>query len=63
VIAPATASQWTLFKPLLKNGCYGNQDIPFEWQWNGPFDPAHQGFEAWIWREGEPPLGAHDAFV
>lgn len=56
------AGQLTLLKPLLpKDGCSGNQDIHFEWQWSGPFDPLQQGFELRVWREGEPPLGAHDA--
>lgn len=56
------AGQLTLLRPLLpKDGCSGDQDIHFEWQWSGPFDPLQQGFELRVWREGEPPLGAHDA--
>lgn len=33
----------------------------FEWQWTGKELPAELGFEVRVWREGEPPVGAHDA--
>jgi hypothetical protein len=32
----------------------------FEWEWHAPLAEG-QGFEIRVWREGEPPLGAHDA--
>jgi hypothetical protein len=34
----------------------------FEWQWAGGLSPD-QGFEVRVWREGEPPAGAHDAVI
>lgn len=32
----------------------------FEWQWLGSLPPDY-GFEVVVWREGQPPMGAHDA--
>lgn len=56
--------QLTLLRPLLpKDGCSGDQDIHFEWEWSGPFNPLEQGFELRVWRDGEPSLGAHDAVL
>jgi hypothetical protein len=34
----------------------------FEWEWSDPVPPEF-GFEIRVWREGEPPLGAHDAMA
>jgi hypothetical protein len=34
--------------------------INFEWEWSEPLQ-SDQGFEIRVWREGEAPLGAHDA--
>jgi hypothetical protein len=34
----------------------------FEWRWSGPV-PAGFGFEVRVWREGEPPVGVHDAVM
>ncbi len=62
-VTPVPTGQFTLLKPLLKDGCYGNPPINFEWQWTDLFDPARQGFEIRVWRDGEPPLGAHDAVL
>ncbi len=39
---------------------YGPTD--FEWRWTGPV-PAGLGFEVRVWREGDPPAGAHDAVL
>lgn len=50
----------TLLKPLsLEEPSYGPTD--FEWQWGGGEIPPELGFEVRVWREGEPPAGAHDA--
>jgi hypothetical protein len=50
----------TLLKPLsLEEPSYG--PTIFEWQWTGNQLPAELGFEVRVWREGEPPAGAHDA--
>jgi hypothetical protein len=50
--------QFTLLKPTLDNTSTGPTE--FEWQWTGPVG-ANQGFEVRVWREGEPPAGAHNA--
>ena len=34
--------------------------ITFVWHYDQPLAEG-QGFEIWVWRNGEPPLGAHDA--
>ncbi len=34
----------------------------FKWQWTGPL-PSGIGFEVRVWREGELPVGAHDAVL
>jgi hypothetical protein len=34
----------------------------FEWTWSGPV-PEGYGFEVRVWREGMPPLGAHNAVL
>jgi hypothetical protein len=39
---------------------YGPTD--FEWEWSGTLLPQ-LGFEVRVWREGEPPAGAHDAVL
>jgi serine/threonine protein kinase/uncharacterized protein YraI len=58
---PAPAGQITLLKPLsLDQPSFGMTE--FEWQWGGPLEPG-QGFEVRVWREGEPPAGAHDAVL
>jgi hypothetical protein len=50
----------TLLKPLsLEEPSYGPTN--FEWQWTGQELSAELGFEVRVWREGEPPVGAHDA--
>lgn len=55
------AGQITLLKPIsLDQPSYGMTE--FEWQWGGPLEPG-QGFEVRVWREGEPPAGAHDAVL
>jgi serine/threonine protein kinase len=49
----------TLLKPLsLNEPSYGPTD--FEWEWAGDLPPGF-GFEVRVWREGEPPAGAHNA--
>jgi len=60
---PSLPTNFILFKPFLppKDRCYGDEEIHFEWQWFGPFDPTRQGFEVCVWREGEPQAGAHNA--
>jgi hypothetical protein len=67
-IAPATPApttvpsiptgQFTLLKPTLDTTSTG--PVEFEWRWDGPIGPD-QGFEIRVWREGEPPAGAHNA--
>lgn len=53
--------QFTLLAPLsLEEPSYG--PTTFEWEWNGPV-PADFAFEVRVWREGEPPTGAHDALL
>jgi serine/threonine protein kinase len=55
------AGQITLLKPLsLDQPSFGMTE--FEWQWAGGLAPD-QGFEVRVWREGEPPAGAHDAVM
>jgi serine/threonine protein kinase len=55
------AGQITLLKPLsLDQPSFGMTE--FEWQWAGGLAPD-QGFEVRVWREGEPPAGAHDAVL
>jgi serine/threonine-protein kinase len=39
---------------------YGPTD--FEWEWFGP-TPPNAGFEIRVWRDGHPPLGAHDSLL
>lgn len=52
----------TLLGPMsLEEPSYGPTD--FEWQWTGQEIPAGFGFEVRVWREGEPPVGAHDAVL
>jgi serine/threonine-protein kinase len=52
---------WTLLKPVsLEEPSYGPTD--FEWIWEGPV-PPNSGFEVRVWREGELPVGAHDAVL
>jgi serine/threonine protein kinase len=58
---PAPVGQITLLKPLsLDQPSFGMTE--FEWQWGAPLEPG-QGFEVRVWREGEPPAGAHDAVL
>jgi len=53
--------EWTLLKPLsLEYPSYGPTE--FEWVWEGSL-PSNYGFEVRVWREGELPLGAHDAVL
>jgi serine/threonine protein kinase len=55
---PSTAA-FILLHPLdLGVPTYG--PTLFEWAWPDPL-AEDQGFEVRVWREGEPPLGAHDA--
>jgi serine/threonine protein kinase len=57
---PVLEGVLTLLKPLsLEEPSYGPTE--FEWQWTGQDLPAEFGFEVRVWREGEPPVGAHDA--
>lgn len=52
---------FTLINPTsLNEPTYG--PTHFEWEWNGPV-PANYGFEIRVWRENEPPAGAHDAVL
>ncbi|MCL4298571.1 MAG: serine/threonine protein kinase [Anaerolineae bacterium] len=52
----------TLLNPLsLEEPSYG--PTYFEWQWTGEAIPPEFGFEVRVWREGEPPTGAHDAVL
>jgi tetratricopeptide (TPR) repeat protein len=55
---PALTGQFTLLKPTLGDTSTGSTE--FEWRWDGPLGPD-QGFEVRVWREGEPPAGAHNA--
>lgn len=58
---PPPAGQITLLKPVsLDQPSFGPTE--FEWQWAGGLGPD-QGFEVRVWREGEPPAGAHDAVL
>ena len=58
--SPIPKGVLTLLRPLsLEEPSYGPTN--FEWQWGGAEIPAEFGFEVRIWREGEPPAGAHDA--
>lgn len=53
--------QFALLAPLsLEDPSYG--PTTFEWEWSGPV-PAEFGFEVRVWRDGEPPMGAHDALL
>ncbi len=55
----ASAASFDLLSPLdLELPTYG--PTIFEWEWHAPL-AEDQGFEVRVWREGEPPLGAHDA--
>jgi serine/threonine protein kinase len=66
--APATSTptstpivptgQFTLLRPTLDTTSSGS--VEFEWRWDGSIGPD-QGFEIRVWREGEPPAGAHNA--
>jgi serine/threonine protein kinase len=50
----------TLLEPLsLEEPSYGPTN--FEWRWTGKKLPVELGFEVRVWREGELPVGAHDA--
>ncbi|MCB0193386.1 MAG: protein kinase [Anaerolineae bacterium] len=52
---------FTLIRPVSSNDpTYGPTN--FEWEWGGSVPPDH-GFEVRVWREGEPPAGAHDAVL
>ncbi|MCB0213386.1 MAG: protein kinase [Anaerolineae bacterium] len=52
---------FTLIRPISVNDpTYGPTN--FEWEWGGSV-PADYGFEVRVWREGEPPAGAHDAVL
>ncbi len=52
---------FTLLAPLdLNQPSYGL--TVFEWEWNEVI-PPDDGFEIQVWREGEPPAGAHDAVL
>ncbi len=50
--------QFTLLRPTIDDTSTGPTE--FEWRWDGPLGPD-QGFEVRVWREGEPPAGAHNA--
>jgi tetratricopeptide (TPR) repeat protein len=51
----------TLLSPLsLDDPSYG--PTIFEWQWPAAVPPGY-GFEVRVWREGERPVGAHDALL
>lgn len=55
------AGQLTLLTPnSLDEPSFG--PTQFEWQWSSPL-AENQGFEVRVWREGEPPAGAHDAVL
>ncbi len=52
---------FTLLEPIsLDDPTYGPTD--FVWEWIGSL-PSGFGFEVRVWREGEPPVGAHDALL
>ncbi len=55
---PGPAGQFTLIKPTLDDTSTGPTE--FEWRWGGSVG-TDQGFEIRVWREGEPPAGAHNA--
>jgi serine/threonine-protein kinase len=44
----------------LEKPSYGPTE--FEWQWDGTLPPGF-GFEVRVWREGAPPVGAHNAVL
>ncbi|NJN95285.1 MAG: hypothetical protein HC875_14845 [Anaerolineales bacterium] len=50
--------QFVLLKPTIDDTSTGSTE--FDWRWDGPL-AADQGFEVRVWREGEPPAGAHNA--
>jgi len=57
----ALTGAFTLLNPLsLEDPSHGPTD--FEWEWTGDVPPG-SGFEVRVWREGQPPLGAHDAVL
>jgi hypothetical protein len=51
----------TLLAPLSPKDP-SNGPVTFEWQWSGPV-PSNYGFEVRVWREGMPPVGAHNAVL
>ncbi|MBI1881889.1 MAG: serine/threonine protein kinase [Chloroflexi bacterium] len=56
------SGEFTLLKPVsLEEPSYGPTE--FEWQWTGQELPPEFGFEVRVWREGEPPAGAHNAVL
>ncbi|HMQ53074.1 MAG TPA: AAA-like domain-containing protein [Anaerolineae bacterium] len=59
---PAVPSgRFTLLSPVsLDRPSFG--PTTFEWEWSGQLPPDF-GFEIKVWREGEPPLGAHNAVL
>jgi serine/threonine-protein kinase len=59
-VSPIPKGDLNLLSPLsLELPSYG--PTTFEWQWTGAELPAELGFEVRVWRDGEPPVGAHDA--
>jgi tetratricopeptide (TPR) repeat protein len=59
--ATESSGAFTLLEPVsLDNPTYGPTE--FVWQWTGNVPPG-LGFEVRVWREGDLPVGAHDALL
>ena len=61
-LTPTESSRaFTLLEPIsLDDPTYGPTE--FVWQWTGSV-PSGSGFEVRVWREGDLPVGAHDALL
>jgi len=61
-LTPTESSRaFTLLEPIsLDDPTYGPTE--FVWQWTGSVPPG-SGFEVRVWREGDLPVGAHDALL
>jgi len=60
ILSPPTG-EFTLLSPLSIEDA-SNGQVNFEWEWSGDIPPG-SGFEVRVWREGEPPLGAHNSVL
>jgi len=55
------AQQITLLQPLSPSESTAGP-TEFEWEWDGTLPPGY-GFEVRVWREGETPMGVHNALL